>query len=161
MRIVIALYIILGAYTNPSISEIRQKYMEAATVEAVAKKLNTQLKDVDLSDPSTLVAYKGAIRTMMAKYTRNKSEKKDFFKEGVGLLEAAVKSDPNNIEIRTIRLSIQENAPKFLRYHKNISEDKQYIIEHYKEVRNVELKKFVKKFVQQSSEFQDQEKADF
>ncbi|NND88838.1 MAG: hypothetical protein HKM28_06295 [Flavobacteriaceae bacterium] len=135
--------------------------MEAATVEAVAKKLNTQLQGVDLSDPAILVAYKGAIMTMMAKYTRNKSEKKDFFKEGVSLLEAAVESDPNNIEIRTIRLSIQENAPKFLRYHKNISEDKQYILEHYKEVRNAELKIFVKKFVQQSSEFEDQEKAAF
>ena len=79
------------------------------------------------------------------------------FKEGAKLLEATLKSDPNNIEIRMIRLSIQEDVPGITGYKKNIKEDKKFITAHYSE-QNAALKEYLKNFVLQSKSFSEKEK---
>lgn len=56
------------------------------------------------------------------------------FKAGGKLLESAIQSDPNNAEYRFIRLTIQEHAPKILKYNKNIEEDKVLILKGYKKM---------------------------
>ncbi len=98
---------------------------------------------------------------MKAKFVKSKKEKKEYFKEGVSLLESAIKVEPSNIEIRYIRLSVQENSPKFLGYHKNIEEDKQFILKNYKSISSAELKEFIKDFVMKSENFNKTEKAQF
>ena len=54
--------------------------------------------------------------------------KLDFFKRGRLLLETEIKNDPQNIEYRFLRLTIQENAPKFLKYDTKLISDKEIII---------------------------------
>lgn len=42
-------------------------------------------------------------------------------------MENAIKSQPNNAEYRFLRLMIQENAPKVLKYNTKIKEDIDFI----------------------------------
>src|SRR5699024_11238863 len=53
-------------------------------------------------------------------------------KAGKNHIEDAVKADKENIEIRLVRLIIQENTPKIAGYKENIKEDKEFIIKHFK-----------------------------
>ncbi|HAV54046.1 MAG TPA: hypothetical protein DCX41_03820, partial [Aequorivita sp.] len=82
-------------------------------------------------------------------------------KEGVALIESAVSADASNVEIRYIRLSVQENSPKFLGYHKNIEEDKEFILKNYGSISSAELKETIKDFVMKSENFEQQEKIQF
>lgn len=161
MKLFVLISFILCSLGTPTLSEVRGIYMTASDSEAVTKQLHEQLESVKENAAPALLAYKGAVMTMMAKYTRKKGEKKAFFKNGATLIEAAVVADPSNLEIRTIRLSIQENAPKFLRYHKNRQEDKQLIVADFSKIKSNEIRRFVKSFVMQSNEFSEAEKTTF
>ena len=105
-----------------------------------------------------LIAYKGAIATLKAKYAKGVKHKKEYFKAGKELLESAVAGDPGNIEIRCLRLSVQENAPKIVGYKEHIEEDKKFILDHYQHTTSKEAKAFVKNYVRQSALFEDSEK---
>lgn len=142
----------------PDITEVRQSYREASNSEDDAKQLYDDLSEVVQNDDKTLVAYKGAVTTMMAKYAEGVKQKKMFFKEGMQLLEHAIANEPKNVEIRYIRLSVQENSPKIVGYKENIPEDKQFIIDHYKSVADEGAKKFIKGYASQSEVFDETEK---
>ena len=73
-------------------------------------------------------------------------------------MEQAVQKDPENVEIRCVRLSVQENVPKITGYHKEIEEDRKYILDHYEGMDDDSAKKFVKGFVQQSESFSEDQK---
>ena len=64
-------------------------------------------------------------------------------------METVIKSNPNNVEMRLIRMSIQENIQKIVGYSKNLKEDKAYILSNYTRQNSV-LKVYIKKFAMQS-----------
>ena len=140
---------------------IRSQYPNAVESADITSKLDGELAKVNFSGNTVLIAYKGAVSTLKAKFTKKKSDKKDYFKEGIFLLESAVKIDPSNIEIRYIRLSVQENSPKFLGYHKNLKEDKEFILSNMADISSKELKNTIKDFVLKSENFSETEKAGF
>ncbi|GHC42359.1 hypothetical protein [Ulvibacter litoralis] len=145
----------------PELSELRDSYIAANGNQERTLAFYESLSEVTKKDKTVLVAYKGASTIMQAKFAKGKDQKKDLFKEGALLLEYAVASEPNNIEIRVIRMSIQENVPKFLKYNKNISEDKEFITTHYSTLTNAGLKEFVKSFVMHSEGFTASEREAF
>lgn len=67
------------------------------------------------------------------------------FKEGAALLEKEIALDSTNVEYRFIRLIIQEKAPKILKYNLNLEEDKNFIIQNYKNS-SVSLKEEILKY---------------
>lgn len=144
--------------TTPKLSALRLNYPKANSDLETTNKLYKELTKVSKEDDQTLVAYKGAIATLKAKYAKGIKNKTSYFKEGAQLIEFASQSEPDNIEIRCIRLSVQENAPKIVRYSNKISEDKKYILEHYHQVDNPEIKKFIKNYVLLSNGFSTAEK---
>lgn len=159
MKFLFFIAIFISTFGNDvKLSEIREAYVNASGSKEITLKLSNELSSVTKNDIPVLVAYKGAVLTIEAKYAKGKNNKKELFKEGADLLEYAVKTSPNNIEIRTLRLSIQENTPKFLKYHKNISIDKQYILDHFKDVSSEGEKVFVRSYVLQSKGFSASEK---
>lgn len=144
-----------------NISELREKYPQASTDVALTNTLNNELSEVSIADEPTLIAYKGAVLTLMAKHTKTVKEKKTSFIEGVQFLESAIAKAPKNIEIRYLRLSVQEHAPKVVKYNNNIEEDKLFLKEHYKIQKNTSLKAYIKSYVMDSSLFTDEEKQSF
>lgn len=146
------LYFLLLPLLNQQLTEIRKIYPNAANSETAAKDLSAKLSKITFENDKTLIAYKGASITMVSKFSKKLSEKISKFKEGVKWIEFAVANDPNNIEIRFIRLSIQENVPGITKYKKNINEDAAFIATHYKE-QTATLREYLKNFILQSKNF--------
>jgi len=142
---------------NPEITDIRKLYSSVVNTESNAKEFASKFTEITNEDNKTLVAYKGASIIILSKYKKKISDKSKIFKEGANMVEFAITSEPNNIEIRLIRLSIQENAPKILKYNANKKEDRNFLLEHYEEVSG-NLKVYIKNFIMQSKSFSTEEK---
>lgn len=143
------------------LKEIRSQYPSAVKSAEITAKLEEKLTDVNSSNKVVLLAYKGAVSTLKAKFAKTKKEKKEYFKEGTSWIESAIRAEPSNIEIRYIRMSVQEKSPKFLGYHKNLEEDKAFVLKNYNSISSTELKNVIKDFVLKSENFSETEKAGF
>lgn len=141
---------------SQDISTVRENYIQASKSKEKADEFNDAMANY-VGDNKTMLAYKGASITLKAKFASDRKSKKDFFIKGVEILEKAVKAEPNNVEIRLIRLSIQENTPKILNYKANISEDKKLILTAF-DKQNKAFKEHLKAFIMQSKSFTAQEK---
>jgi hypothetical protein len=151
------LFLFLMLFGNPSITEIRKLYASATISEGNAKEFAAKLSEVTKEDNKTLVAYKGASLTIVSRLEKKGSDKSKKFKEGISLIEYAVANDPNAIEIRMIRLSVQENVPKIVNYRANKKEDAKFLLDHYKEQTGA-LKNYIGNFIVQSKSFTATEK---
>ncbi len=159
--LIIIVFLISAAGTAQDLNGIRSAYPKAVESAEITAQLDGELAKVNSSNKPVLLAYKGAVSTLKAKFAKARIDKKEFFKEGISLIESAVKADPSNVEIRYIRMSVQENSPRFLGYHKNIAEDKEFILKDYKTISSSDLKKLVKDFVLKSENFLETEKTGF
>ncbi len=157
MKLLLSLLLWINFAGNPDLASIRKMYSSVTKSESNAKEFSEKLSTVSNDDSKILVAYKAASILLDSKFEKKLRDKMDRFKEGATLLETTIKSEPNNIEIRMIRLSIQENVPGITGYKKNIKEDKNYITAHYAE-QNAVLKDYLKDFVLQSKSFSEKEK---
>ncbi len=157
MKLLLTLLLWINFSGTPDLASIRKMYTVVTKSESNAKEFSQKLADVSNSDDKILVAYKAASILLDSKFEKKLQDKIDRFKEGAKLLESTIKSEPNNIEIRMIRLSIQENVPGITGYKKNIKEDKKYLTDHYAEQNNA-LKDYLKDFILQSKSFSDKEK---
>ncbi|MBB77563.1 MAG: hypothetical protein CL844_01015 [Crocinitomicaceae bacterium] len=102
-----------------------------------------------LNSSNTKDAYLGALLMKKAKFQKNIKEKIEIFKQGKSLLEKAIQTNPKKIEYRFLRLVIQENCPKILKYNSEIIEDSETIHNSYQEL-EFSIKKVVKKYAQKS-----------
>lgn len=157
MKIFFTFVLFFSFIANPSITEIRKLYATATSSEATAREFLDKLSDVSKEDNKTLVAYKGASLAIVSKLEKRIADKSKKFKEGSSLIEYAIANEPNNIEIRLVRLSVQENVPKIVNYRGNRKEDKKYLLDHYKEQTGA-LKVYVGNFIAQSKSFTTTEK---
>ncbi len=143
---------------SQELKELRVDYPKANLDKEITNTLYETLSSITKEDNKTIVAYKGAIATLKAKFAKGIRDKKRFFKEGAELLDFAITTEPKNIEIRCLRLGVQENSPKIVGYKKNIEEDKQYLLDHFASVTDIDLQKFIKGYVALSAAFTDAEK---
>ncbi|MEO7977629.1 hypothetical protein [Flavobacterium sp.] len=157
MKLLISLLLWINFAGTPDLASIRKMYADVAKSEANAKEFTEKLSAVSNNDDKILVAYKAASVLLDSKFEKKIGEKISRFKEGAKLLESIIKSDPNNIEIRMIRLSIQEDVPGITGYKKNIKEDKKFLTENYSK-QNTALKEYLKAFVLQSKSFSEKER---
>ena len=138
------------------LDSIREAYFSGPKTEESAIEFNKMMSEINLSTP-THKAYYGAALALKAKYGQNVREKKEFFVEAVEYIEAAVKAEPNNIEIRLIRLSVQENSPRIVKYKANMDEDKALILENYNS-QHTAVKRCIKDYITNSEFFTKEEK---
>jgi len=126
------LYLLLSA--NFFLAGLNSTFYDALysdSLETVEQALEQLEKE---KQTATVVAYKGGLTMKKSNYLKSAAKKIETFKAGHKLLEASIKTDPNNTEYRFIRLTIQEHAPKILKYNKNITEDKALILKGYKKM---------------------------
>lgn len=157
MKLFLSLLLFIHFLANPDLATIRKMYINVTKSESNAVEFTEKMAAITANDDDILVAYKAASILVDSKFEKKIKKKMDRFKEGAKLLEAVIKKDPNNIEIRMIRLSIQENVPGITGYKKNIKEDKLFLTTHYNE-QNTTLKEYLKNFITQSKSFTDKEK---
>ena len=75
-----------------------------------------------------------------------------MLKEGKPLIEEAIAGQPDNVELRLIRLSVQENLPKIVPYRNHIAEDKAFIIANYERL-PLDVRHYVAGYIKKSKEF--------
>lgn len=112
----------------PSISEVRTLYQKAATSKSNCEELLNRLASCNKNTHTLYYGYKGSATMMMAQYVSNPFTKLSYFKRGKKMLEAAIATDKNNIELRFLRLAVQQKAPAFLGYKHSIDADKTFLL---------------------------------
>lgn len=127
MNILISLFLLLGVYFQTDLATVRSNFEKAGDSKGNTTIFYNSLKDYNGKD-NTIAAYKGAAFALQARYTGDRKHKKELFVAGAKDLEAAIAKDPTNVELRFIRLIIQENTPKILKYKGDLTTDKQMII---------------------------------
>lgn len=157
MKLFLSIFLFLSFSNISEITEIRKLYASVVNTESNAKEFASKLADITKDDNKTLFAYKGASIVILSRYKKEIPEKSKKFKEGAKMIEFAVTSEPNNIEVRMIRLSIQEKAPKIVNYNKNKKQDINFLLDHYKE-QSGNLKAYIKNYILQSKSFSTAEK---
>lgn len=95
------------------------------------------------------LGYLGAFQTIWANHTSNPLSKLKTFNKGKKNIEQAIKADPDNVELRFIRLSVQKNVPSFLGYKSNIKEDQMHLEKHKSIVVSASLKDLIKEILEQ------------
>ncbi len=147
MKFLCTLFFILYTLPQNNIDSIRKLYTEASNDEKKTLELYQITEKKSKGKGIIYKGYYGAALTLKAKYAKKRKDKISFFKEGAQLIENAIKKDSTNIELRFIRLSIQEHAPKITRYKKNIEEDRNFITTNLKKITSHKLKKYIKEYL--------------
>ena len=156
MKLVAFFFVSVSLFLCQELPNVRKVYIDASKSQKNAEEFYSLMQNYN-KENKVLLAYKGASITLKAKYAKQIKQKKSLFLEGVKMLEEVLNTDPNNLEIRLIRLSIQENSPKILNYKNNIDEDKKLLLSNF-EKQNQSLKEFIKNYIIQSTGFTDKEK---
>lgn len=112
--------------TDIELKEIRNLYDKAAFDEKANSKLISILESQS-KNSAILMGYKGSAIALMAKHSYNPYKKIKYFNEGKSLLEKAIATDPDNVELIFLRFAIQTNVPSILNYNQNIRSDKVFL----------------------------------
>ena len=141
------LIIFLSAFSlflsaQSSLSEVREAYRTSVDSKENALAFFNDLKSVQQSNGTVLMAYKGAAYMLLARYDPL-LKKKSEIKNGKTWIEAYIKRNPNDVEGRFVRLTIQENLPKIAGYSQNIEEDREFIRKKLPAVTDAQLKKML------------------
>ncbi len=100
-----------------------------------AGKLDDINKELDLLNSAIVnekEAYEGAMMMRKSGLLKIAKEKLKFFKKGRIKLETALLNDNENCEYHFLRLTIQEHAPKVVKYSAQLETDKQFILKTFK-----------------------------
>lgn len=79
-------------------------------------------------------AYLGVLEAMKGKHALNPFNKYKYVKNGVDRLSRAIKLAPENLELRFLRFSLEDNIPLFLNMSRHLDEDKKKILSIVKHV---------------------------
>lgn len=138
-------------------NEVRALYKEAANNENSCEKL-IEISAGSAKESSLILGYKASGMLLMAKHVFNPISKMTYFKKGKQMLEKAIGSDKNDIELRFLRFTAQTNMPFFLGYAGSIESDKEFILHSFSHIKEKELKEFMIPVLRQSKYLTDKEK---
>lgn len=118
---------------------VRDLFYRSSKSAVSADTLFEKFKNIKTSEDPFSMAYKGMSQLMICFHSYNPYTKFKYFLKGKESLEEAIRKDPDNIEYRFLRLSVQLNTPSFLGYSSNINEDKLAIFNGVKILKDKDL----------------------
>jgi hypothetical protein len=117
-------------------SHAQQKFTKTAFYSVMdtsdVARIDNELEIIKESSLANKDGYEGALLMRKAGKVHGAKNKLDLFKAGRIKLETAIIAEPENTEFRFLRLAIEENAPKIVKYHKDIDKDKLVIQQNFK-----------------------------
>ena len=156
MKYLIIIISIFTLFFTNDLDWFRKNFQTAHTNKEQALVFYQNTNKITNSDP-VFLAYKEAGKMTQSKFEKNRQLKKDLFKEGALALNRLIEQNPNNIEVRFIRLTIQQNTPAILKYNQNIKADKQFVWSNFKHT-DSKIQKIIKEYVLSSNKFSEVEK---
>lgn len=140
--------LIFNGINAQNFSEYRSLIGKAENSEAAAKEyLIKAEKDYGKTKKPIYQSFMAVGNFFMAKHAFNPVKKLSYFKKGRKMLDEAISKEPDNLEMRFLRLVSQEKTPKILDYNDKISEDKNFVIKEYKNSKDTELVLQIKKYL--------------
>ncbi|SKB65072.1 hypothetical protein SAMN05660477_00494 [Soonwooa buanensis] len=130
------------------LDDVRKNYDKMASNEELCKSAIANLKGTK-NNSSTHLGYLGGLQTIWANHVFSIMSKLNTFKEGKKNIEEAIKKEPDNVELRFIRLSVQKNAPSFLGYKSNITEDIQFIKNNRSQIKSPVLNRHIESLLKE------------
>ena len=91
------------------------------------KDVNNELRIVAATSIPEKEAYEGSLLMKKAGLLTKPADKLKFFRSGGIKLESALIKDSTNGEYHFLRLTIQEHAPRVVKYFKDLEKDRHYI----------------------------------
>jgi hypothetical protein len=110
-----------------SLLSLRTDFKKAADDEAVANALYEKLQRTTPKTP-LITGYMAATETILAKHAFLPTSKYSWCKKGINRFKEAVAADPENLEIRYLRIAVEANLPGFLNMSGDVTADKQKIL---------------------------------
>lgn len=108
-----------------------QKFDKAAFYNAMASgDINAINNELDVVKGKE--GYEGALLMRKAGLVKKPMDKLIFFKTGRIKLETALLADNENIEFHFLRLTIEEHAPKIVKYRRDLDKDKELVVKNFK-----------------------------
>ncbi len=143
-------------FQNADLESVRERYSTANQSKQNAESFAKMVEKTSSSD-IVFKGYKAASEIVSAKFLKG-NDRKTTISNGIKSLENNINANPDNTELRLIRLSIQENLPKIIKYNTKINEDKNFILKNY-EKQNNSTKNYIKEFAKTSKSMTSSEKA--
>jgi hypothetical protein len=129
--------------------DMRKRYYASADDSGEAKRFYEAMKDTpDTASPLEL-GYKGMSAMLRASHAFSPLSKIGYFREGKALLESAILRDPESLELRFLRYTVQDNAPFFLGYRDELERDLELILERLPRERDADLAARIKKYLEE------------
>lgn len=128
----------LCTVTAVELDYLRTNYSETVENAQLCQRLIAELEKKD-AEP-IYMGYLGALQAIWAGHAKGPIAKLRSFNTGKSNLEKAVAADPDNVELRFLRFSIQQNCPRFLGYRDNMKEDRKFIQDNIHHVKSAQLR---------------------
>ena len=120
---------------------LRAQYEKAASDKQICELMIAEL--INHADSPVQLAYLGGCQAIWANHTNGILSKLNTFNRGKKNIDQAVRANADNVDIRMIRLSVQQNCPSFLNYNDHIIQDRQYLEQHKSKVRSLVLLRII------------------
>ena len=101
---------------------VRQLYKEATADLEELDDLWEKVKDYQ-KEAGVRFAYKAAAKALQAKDSWIPHKKWSYIKEAMAMFREAIETEPENIEMRFLRFTVQHNTPEFLELSDELDED--------------------------------------
>ena len=124
------------------LNELRNHFGDFDKKESLCKSYLSKL-DEKSTLSNTLKGYQGVLTMTMAEHVSNPYTKYKYFNKGKDILEAAIKSDPFNLELRYLRYVCQYYTPDFVDYKGQMKQDKAYMKTKVDGIKDATLKKMI------------------
>ena len=130
------IFLSLTVFTFNANAQLDRKAIYNALASDSKDAVQKQLDVIgNVKESSEVKAFKGALQMKAAQFHKTAQDKLNLFNAGNKMLETEIKSNDGNVEYRFLRLLIQENAPKQLKYNGNVDEDVTAIIAGYSKLK--------------------------
>ena len=120
------------ARAKPSMQNFDRAAFYAVMASGKMEEINNELLIVRAADVNDKEAYEGALLMRKAGLLKKPEDKLKAFKSGRIKLETALSDNNDNGEYRFLRLTIQEHAPRIVKYYKEQDKDSEYIKQVFK-----------------------------
>lgn len=163
LRIVLLLLIStssLAQTLGPVLFQTRNKFENANKSEADCNLLLSAVKNYTLESNAVYYGYLGAAETIHAQFSMNPYTKLSRFNSGKEKLEAAIAKQPQSMELRYLRFTVQSGAPSFLGYNTQLAADKKFLLDGLRNLSatDYDLYKRIAAYLKQSTQLTAAEK---
>jgi len=131
---ILLVFVFLAGFVT--IGAAQQRFEKAAFYDVMSSgdldAIINEITIVQNSSSPNKQGYEGALLMKQASLEKRPKKKLDLFKAGRIKLETAILADNDNTEFHFLRLAIEEHAPKIVKYHADIDNDKLIVQKNFK-----------------------------